>query len=227
MYWLFEAKKRYGLCVLNYVVTSNHIHLLIKDTGESVISKSIQLIAGRTGQEYNKRKKRNGAYWEDRYHATAIESDAHLLKCLAYIDINMVRAGVVRHPNEWMHGGYREIQHPPMRYRIIDIPELMKLCGAGSLTNFQKQHRDWIEQELMLNLSRRDERWSKSIAVGSESFIDQVKTSLGIKAKDKEIIEYEDSYLIKERHSTYNALFNSKTDPLRVENTIKWDVFYN
>ena len=29
--WLFEAKKRFGLCVLNYVVTSNHVHLLVKD----------------------------------------------------------------------------------------------------------------------------------------------------------------------------------------------------
>ena len=27
--WLFEAKKRFGLVVLDYVVTSNHIHLLV------------------------------------------------------------------------------------------------------------------------------------------------------------------------------------------------------
>jgi REP element-mobilizing transposase RayT len=26
--WLFEAKKHYGLCILNYMATSNHIHLL-------------------------------------------------------------------------------------------------------------------------------------------------------------------------------------------------------
>ncbi|MFT5110852.1 MAG: putative transposase [Parasphingorhabdus sp.] len=52
--WLFEAKKRYGLCVLNYVVTSNHIHLLVKDTGKNAIPRSLQLIAGRTAQEYNK-----------------------------------------------------------------------------------------------------------------------------------------------------------------------------
>jgi len=31
-YWLFQAKKRYGLCVLSYIVTSNHIHLLVMDT---------------------------------------------------------------------------------------------------------------------------------------------------------------------------------------------------
>ena len=30
IYWLFQAKKRYGVGVLNYTVTSNHIHLLVK-----------------------------------------------------------------------------------------------------------------------------------------------------------------------------------------------------
>ena len=72
MHWLFEAKKRFGLSVLNYMITSNHVHLLIKDTGPNVIADSMQLIAGRTAQEYNQRKDRQGAFWEDRYHATAI-----------------------------------------------------------------------------------------------------------------------------------------------------------
>ena len=48
--WLYEARKRYGLIVLNYNVTSNHIHLLVKDSGNEVISKSLQLVAGRTAQ---------------------------------------------------------------------------------------------------------------------------------------------------------------------------------
>jgi REP element-mobilizing transposase RayT len=72
--WLFEAKKRFGLSVLNYTVTSNHIHLLVYDNnGRDAVAKSMQLIAARTGQEYNIRKQRKGTFWEDRYHATAIE----------------------------------------------------------------------------------------------------------------------------------------------------------
>ena len=64
LHWLFEAKKRFGLCVLDYGVTSNHIHLLVKDTGSGVIAESMQLIAGRTGQEYNQRKGKQGAFWD-------------------------------------------------------------------------------------------------------------------------------------------------------------------
>ncbi len=35
--WLFEAKKRFGLSILDYAVTSNHIHLLVFDSKEDVI----------------------------------------------------------------------------------------------------------------------------------------------------------------------------------------------
>lgn len=122
--WLFEAKKRFGLCVLDYIVTSNHIHLLVKDTGQDVIAASMQLIAGRTAQEYNERKGRHGAFWEDRYHATAVEANEHLHRCLVYIDFNMVRAGVVGHPGQWKESGFSEIQDPPKRYRIVDLRSL-------------------------------------------------------------------------------------------------------
>jgi len=72
-------------------VTSNHIHLLVVDSDKDVIPNSLQLIAGRTAQEFNKRKKRKGAFCDDRYHATVIESGEHLLRCIVYIDLNMVR----------------------------------------------------------------------------------------------------------------------------------------
>jgi putative transposase len=55
---------------------------LINDTGPNVIPDSMQLVAGRTAQEYNQRKDRQGAFWEDRYHAIAIEADEHLHRCL-------------------------------------------------------------------------------------------------------------------------------------------------
>ena len=36
--WVFEAKKRFGLSVLDYMISCNHVHLLIKDTGPNVIA---------------------------------------------------------------------------------------------------------------------------------------------------------------------------------------------
>ena len=224
LYWLFQAKRRYGLSVLNYVVTSNHIHLLVKDTGESVIPKSLQLIAGRTGQEYNNRKGRKGAYWEDRYHATAIAADSHLFQCLTYIDLNMVRAGVVRHPEHWVHGGYREIQSPPLRYRIIDLPTLVALCGAPSLSDLQRHLREWVEQGLQGMPSRKEEKWSTSIAIGSDRFIEGVKSSLAAKAQHKPDAMYQERNAIKEDLVTYNLHFHSKMRGLRGYNSHDWKI---
>ena len=57
--WLFEAKKRFALDVLNFTVTSNHIHLLVVDGEDEVIPKSLQLIAGKTsGIQPPERQKR-------------------------------------------------------------------------------------------------------------------------------------------------------------------------
>lgn len=224
LYWLFEARKRYGLCVLNYIVTSNHIHLLVKDTGSSVIPKSLQLIAGRTAQEFNNRKNRKGAFWEDRYHATAVESGDHLIKCITYIDLNMVRAGAVKHPSEWLHSGYREIQSSPKRYHIIDTASLIRLCDINSLDEFQRQHYQWVTNELESGITKRNTSWSESIAIGSEGFIHKINVSLGLKSKHRKIVEQDDKFIIQETQSFYTSLFNGKTSKISINNMIKWDV---
>jgi putative transposase len=222
--WLFEAKKRLGLCVLNYAVTSNHIHLLVKDGGGEVIARSMQLIAGRMGQQYNLRKKRQGAFWEDRYHATAVEGDEHLRRCLVYIDLNMVRAGVVKHPAQWAHGGYREIQNPPQRVRIVDLAQLARQCGFDSIEGFQRAHRAWVEEELVLDRSRRDARWSEAIAVGSHSFVEQIQRELALKAKYRSIDEADaqGTCALREPANAYTGSFAIENGGLRAKNVVSW-----
>ena len=51
----------------------------------------MQLVAGRVGQVYNKRKNRKGAFWESRYQATAVQTDEHLARCFMYIDLHPVK----------------------------------------------------------------------------------------------------------------------------------------
>ena len=223
LHWVFEAKKRFGLAVLNYIVTSNHVHLLVKDTGPNVIAQSMQLIAGCTAHEYNQRKGRQGAFWEDRYHATVIEVDEHLHRCLVYIDLNMVRAGVVNHPAQWPHSGYREIQEPPERYAIIDLRGLMTLCGFGAVEDFRRAHRQWVEEALSSETAVRDDRWSQAIAVGSLSFVDKVKNELGVKAMYREVAQGGGMYTLREPSEAYGGNFASENDALRPENTILWE----
>jgi len=217
--WLFEAKKRYGLCVLNYIVTSNHIHLLVLDTGEDVIAQSMQLIAGRTAQEYNQRKRRKGAFWEDRYHATAIQTDESLSRCLAYIDLNMVRAGVVKHPGEWKESGYYETQNPPSRYGIVNVQVLMELLGLDDLEKLKQARAQWAESQLN-KVSQRDPSWTESIAAGDQGFVEGVKEKLGMRAKAREIVRQSEGFVLKETTTPYRSLFDGKKGLLREENTV-------
>ena len=222
--WLFEAKKRFGLRVLNYVVTSNHVHLLVIDSEPEVIPKSLQLIAGRTGQEFNFRKERKGAFWEDRYHATAVEANDHLIRCLIYIDLNMVRAGVVKHPKEWEMSGYNEVQNPPDRYGVIDRQALQQLCGFTDYAKFAAQHSQWVHAAISGGSIQREPCWTESIAVGSQNFLEETKARLGIRAKGRRIQGYpEDLCVLREESVPYIAGFAPQNEALSAENAFFWD----
>ena len=219
-----RPKKRYGLCVLNYIVTSNHIHLLVVDTEEDVIAKSLQLVAGRTAQEFNQRKKRKGAFWEDRYHATAVETDEHLAKCIVYIDLNMVRAGVVTHPAEYRLCGFNEIQNPPKRYAVIDNKALLNFFSIDNQVRFRQEHKQWVEAELLADVAKRKKLWSESIAIGSEEFIKKIQRQLGIRVKGRSVVSENEGTVLKESSAPYNTLFKGKKSTLRPDNSYSLDL---
>lgn len=204
--WLFEAKKRYGLCILNYLATSNHVHLLLKDLGRGEIVRSMQLVAGRLAQEYNQRKARKGAFWEDRYHATAIAADHHLIRCLTYIDLNMVRAGVVKDPAGWPESGYAELMQPRQRYHLLDHGALASLLGVDDTVEMRAQRKAWVEEVLGREMPRRDSCWSESLAVGDEEFVQGVKRDLGFKVRKRAVIKGDQGCVLREAESDYAIL---------------------
>ncbi len=220
LHWLFEAKKRFGLCVLNYVVTSNHVHLLVRDQGDGEIPQSMQLIAGRTGQEYNRRKGRKGAYWEDRYHATAVDTEGYLAQCLVCIDLNMVRAGAVAHPVQWKASGYAEIQNPPKRYRIINLPILMALLGFSKLAELQLTRAKWVGDALKMN-QKRESKWSNSLAVGNRAFVEGVRARLGTDARYRKVNQEGELHSLKEPIIPYSVDFEPQNGTVSEEITMK------
>jgi putative transposase len=191
------------------MVTSNHIRLLAFDNGgRNVIPDSIKLVAGRIGQEYNIRKNRRGAFWEDRYHATAVEKNSYLRKCITYIDLNMVRAGVVKHPSQREFCGYNEIQSPRKRKGIIDFDRLMGLLGFENYEDLKEAHCKWVASQTPNNLSGKDNKWTQSIAVGNRTFIETVKKALGFRAKGRKIIGADDTYELREEIARYGKANN-------------------
>ena len=62
-------------------------------------------------QFFNHCYQRTGTLWEGRYKATLIDTEAYLLTCMRYIELNPVRAGMVAHPSEysWSSYGYNAL----------------------------------------------------------------------------------------------------------------------
>jgi len=50
---------------------------------------------------YNKRHRRKGYFWGDRFKSVIVENGETLINCLAYIDLNPVRAGIVERPEDY------------------------------------------------------------------------------------------------------------------------------
>ena len=57
---------------------------------------------------YNQRKKRRGTLWGERFKSVIVEKGSTVINCLAYIDLNAVRAGIVKRPEDyrWCSIGY-------------------------------------------------------------------------------------------------------------------------
>jgi putative transposase len=73
--------------------------------------------------------------------------------------------------------------------------------------------------------NRREEKWTKSIAVGSEAFIEQVKSALGALAKGKNSMEAGEVYQIREPSAPYGAHFGVKNEDIGLQNTYYWNVY--
>ena len=200
---LWKACKRYGLCLLNYMVTSNHIHLIVFDSGESnVIENSMQYAQGRIAQDFNRRKNRFGAFWQDRYHATAIQCDQHLRRCMTYVDMNMVRAGVVDHPKHWRPSGYSEIQNPPNKYKLLHIEKLIELMQFSTHAELASWQEEQIQYKIQ-NPSQRESFWSEAVAVGDADYLAQVSRRLGFRARHLEIMNSQSHSILQKTPSTY------------------------
>ncbi|MDO8811264.1 MAG: transposase [Gallionella sp.] len=97
---------KHGCEVHAYVLMTNHVHLLITPRKETSLSKTLQMLGRYYVQYFNYSYQRTGTLWEGRYKATLIDSDAYLLTCMRYIELNPVRAGMVPHPSEYPWSSY-------------------------------------------------------------------------------------------------------------------------
>ena len=98
-----------GVEVHAYVLMGNHLHLLLTPRRERALPLMMQALGRSYVRVFNKTHGRTGTLWEGRYRSTLIQTDRYLLTCMAYIDLNPVRARMVDAPEDYpwsSHGHY-------------------------------------------------------------------------------------------------------------------------
>lgn len=92
---LTENVAKFGVALHAYVLMDNHFHLLATPASGDGLPLCMQAVGRRYVRYFNDRHGRSGTLWEGRYKSTVIQPERYLLTCMAYIDLNPVRAGWV------------------------------------------------------------------------------------------------------------------------------------
>jgi putative transposase len=133
---------------------------------------------------------------------------------MVYIDLNMVRAGVVDHPGEWPFCGYSEIMSSRQRYRLVDRPKLMDTFQFGDEAVLRTEYNEWIREALTMKAIGREGKWTESVAVGGKEFIDLIKNKLGVRGGSREVEEEGGDFVLREERHSYPSFFGKKNNTL-------------
>jgi putative transposase len=89
-----------------YCLMTNHVHLLLTPETQSACALLMKGIGQLHAQYINKTYGHRGYLWEGRFKSCLVQSDDYLLRCHCYIDLNPVRAGVVRNARDYPWSSY-------------------------------------------------------------------------------------------------------------------------
>ncbi len=106
---LDDNARQFDVAIHAYVLMSNHFHLLVTPQSSDGLPQMMQAVGRRYVRYFNDSQQRSGTLWEGRYRSTLIQTDRYLLACMAYIDLNPVRAGLVAQAADYSwssHGHY-------------------------------------------------------------------------------------------------------------------------
>jgi putative transposase len=107
LHWLQKSAADWNCAIHAYILMTNHVHLLITPQHSDGPAKLMQSLGRRYVQYINRAYSRSGSLWEGRYKSSAVQAETYLFTCMRYIELNPVRAGMVRDPAHYRWSSYR------------------------------------------------------------------------------------------------------------------------
>ncbi len=137
----------------------------------------MQRLEGKFARLMNLRWSRRGALFEGRFKSSLVDSEAYLLTCMRYIELNPVRAGMVEHAMDFPWSSYREnaagnpsgiLRPHPLYLRLAEEP-----VSRGAA--YRRLHALGVTEE---DLTRIRLSAAKCRVLGDESFHEKMSEEL-------------------------------------------------
>jgi putative transposase len=174
--WLAEYAEKFDVAIHAFVLMDNHTHLLLTPSSEQALANLMQAVGRRYTQSYNYFHKHTGTVWEGRYKSTVVQSDRYLLACMAYIDLNPVRAGMALDAADYpwsTHRHYIGQQIQP----LVTAHELMWTLGNTPFSR-EKAYLELVRAGLSKDQQKQvTDSAFKGWALGDEAFTGQIQAS--------------------------------------------------
>jgi REP element-mobilizing transposase RayT len=124
-----QALSRFDAQMLAYCLMDNHYHFVLH-TRRANLSLLMRHINGVCTQTYNRRHNKVGHLFQGRFKAILVDRDAYLLEVCRYVDLNPVRARMVRKPGSWAWSSYRAHTGEAPAPRVVGHPRAARLFAG-------------------------------------------------------------------------------------------------
>ena len=116
---LQEYSRSFNVSVHSYVLMPNHFHLLLTPQSAEGVSQMLQALGRRYVRHFNSSQGRSGTLWDGRYRSTVLQAERYVLPCMAYIDLNPVRAGLAAAAADYAWSSHRHyLGHQSRQYNL-------------------------------------------------------------------------------------------------------------
>ncbi len=178
--WLEEALIRYDCELHAYVLMTNHVHLLITPQTKEGISLTMQYVGRHYVPYINYLYGRSGTLWEGRFKASLVDSETYLLTCMRYIELNPVRANMVKAPGQYKWSSYRGNATQKEDPLLTPHPEYQVLGKTKPQRKqaYRELFRHHIDQQ---DIHTIQACWQSGTPLGNDRFRAKIEQRLKIK----------------------------------------------
>ena len=157
---------------------TNHVHLLAEPETPDSLPRMLQSLGRRYVRYVNQAHGRTGTLWEGRYRAAPIDAEAYFLSCCRYIELNPVRAGMVKHPRDYKWSSYAAHAHGAAD-RLVGGHALFQALGPSEVKRraaYRALFRRALGAEVLQSIRKAT---NSGWALGEERFQRRISAALG------------------------------------------------